>query len=79
MYVCVCVCRITVFVLTINQFDRVGDIQFATGGQSPEESCSVVGVLETLCGLLGALTVVHLQVNDGPAEGEERSALLGQF
>lgn len=50
--------------LTINSFNGVGNIQFSTGGQSPEESCSIVSALETLRGLLEALTVVHLQVDN---------------
>lgn len=52
------------YVLTINGLDGERDIQFATGGQSPEEGCGIIGTLETLCGLLEALTVVHLHVND---------------
>lgn len=51
------------FILTINSFDSIRNIQFETGCQCAEECCGVVGALETLSGLLEALTVVHLQVN----------------
>lgn len=56
------------FTLTINSFDSVGNIQFETGCQRPEECCSVVGALEAFSGLLEALTVVHLQVNNRAVE-----------
>lgn len=50
--------------LTVNGFDRVRNIQFKTGCQCSEERCGVVGALEAFSGLLEALTVVHLQVNN---------------
>lgn len=51
------------FTLTINSFNGVWNIKFETGCQCSEERCGIVGALETLSGLLEALTVVHLQVN----------------
>lgn len=58
------------FRLTINSFDSVGNIQFETGCQCSEECCGVVGALEAFGGLLEALTVVHLQVNNGAVESK---------
>lgn len=52
------------FRLTVNSLDSVGNIQFETGCQCSEEGCSIVGALEAFGGLLEALTVVHLQVNN---------------
>lgn len=56
------------FTLTINGFDSVGHVQFETGCQCSEECCGVVGALEAFSGLLEALTVVHLQVNNRAVE-----------
>lgn len=56
------------FTLTINSFNSVGNIQFETGCQCSEECCSIVGALEAFSGLLEALTVVHLQVNNRAVE-----------
>lgn len=64
------------FTLTINGFDSVGNIQFETGCQCSEESCGVVGALEAFSGLLEALAVVHLQVNN---RAVERKTQLGNF
>lgn len=50
--------------LTVNGFDRVRNIQFKTGCQCSEERCGVIGALKAFGGLLEALTVVHLQVNN---------------
>lgn len=64
------------FTLTINGFDSVGNIQFETGCQCSEECCGIVGALEAFSGLLEALTVVHLQVNN---RAVERKIQVGNF
>lgn len=56
------------FTLTVNSFDSVRNIQFETGCQRSEESCGIIGALEAFSGLLEALTVVHLQVNNRAVE-----------
>lgn len=62
-----CVC----LTLTCDRLDVVRHIQIATGSQSSEEGCHVVGVLEALGGLLVALPVVYLQVHHR-ADGKQR-------
>lgn len=61
-------CRYLLNILTVNSFNGERYIQFATGLQSPKERCSITCALETLGGLLEALTVVHLQVDNWPRE-----------